>query len=115
MNHIDAIKKALGISGVYTEVSPWRSQQSSPGAQIDLLIDRNDRIINICEIKFSTTPFSITKSYAEQLKRKLTVFKTEHEPRKTLLLTFITTYGLKPNSYAQQLVRDSLDGNALFL
>lgn len=114
MNHIDAIKKHLGISGVYTEVSPWRSQQVEPGAQIDMLIDRNDRVINICEMKFSEAPFSITKAYAEQLANKLTAFRTETNTRKTLFLTMITTFGLQPNPYALRLVKDSLDMNALF-
>jgi uncharacterized protein len=51
--HLQNLKQALGISGVYTEVSAWRSKKSEPGAQIDLLIDRQDRVINVCEIKFS--------------------------------------------------------------
>lgn len=114
MNHIDAIKKHLGIGGVYTEVSPWRSRQVQPGVQIDLLIDRNDRIINICEMKFSVVPFSITKTYADQLANKLTVFRTETNTRKTLFLTLITTFGLQPNPYSLRLVKDALDMNALF-
>lgn len=114
MNHIDAIKKHLGISGVYTEVSPWRSRQAEPGVQIDLLIDRNDRVINICEMKFSVTPYSITKVYADQLANKLMVFRTETNTRKTLFLTMITTFGLQPNAHSLRLVKDSLDMNALF-
>jgi hypothetical protein len=114
MNHIDAIKKHLGISGVYTEVSPWRSRQAEPGVQIDLLIDRNDRVINICEMKFSVTPYSITKAYADQLANKLMVFRTETNTRKTLFLTMITTFGLQPNAHSLRLVKDSLDMNALF-
>ncbi len=112
--HIDAIKKRLGISGVYAEISTWRSQNSEKGAQIDLIIDRNDRVINICEIKFATDVFSITKSYAENLRNKLRAFRTETETKKTLFLTMITTYGLKNNEHSQQLVNDSLDMSALF-
>jgi predicted AAA+ superfamily ATPase len=112
--HIDAIKKRLGISGIYTEISTWRSQKSAKGAQIDLVIDRNDRVINLCEMKFSIDSFSITKSYSENLSNKLMAFRNETGTKKTLFLTMITTYGLKSNTYSQQLVNDSLDMSALF-
>ena len=112
--HLDAIKKELGISGVYTEVSAWRSKQSDKGAQIDLIIDRNDRVINVCEMKFSVEKFTITKTYSENLQNKLSAFRSETGTNKTIFLTMITTFGLKTNDYAQQLVNDSLDMNALF-
>ncbi len=112
--HVDAIKKKLGISGVYAEISTWRSQNSEKGAQIDLVIDRNDRVINICEIKFSIDVFSITKPYSENLRNKLRAFRTETGTKKTLFLTMITTYGLKTNEHSQQLVNDALDMTALF-
>jgi uncharacterized protein len=112
--HIDAIKKRLGISGVYTEISTWRSQNSEKGAQIDLVIDRNDRVINICEMKFSVEKFSISKPYSENLRNKLMAFRTETGTKKTLFLTMITTYGIKHNEYSQQLVNDALDMSALF-
>lgn len=112
--HIESIKKQLGISGIYTEVSAWRSRQSENGAQIDLLIDRSDRVINVCEMKFSVGPFAITKDYADNLRNKLAVFREETGTSKTLFLTMITTFGLKPNAYSLQLVNDSLDMGALF-
>jgi len=112
--HISSLKKHLGISAVYTEVSTWRSKKKEGGAQIDLVIDRNDRVINICEIKFSETPYSLTKSYAENLQNKLAVFKEETATRKTLFLTMITTYGLKQNKYSLSYVKESLGMEALF-
>ena len=112
--HLEAIKKELGISGVYTEVSAWRSKNSEKGAQIDLILDRSDRIINICEVKYAEEPFTITKSYADNLSNKLAAFRAESGTRKTLFLTLITSYGLVRNTYAQQLVTDSMDMNALF-
>ena len=112
--HIQEIKKQLGISGVYTEISAWRSQKSERGAQIDLVIDRKDKIINICEIKFSTQPYAITKSYADNLQHKVWAFREETGTKKTILLTLITTFGLKQNEYAFS-VHDTLDLNALFL
>jgi AAA+ ATPase superfamily predicted ATPase len=112
--HIQAIKRHLGISGMYTEISNWRTKKSEKGAQIDLIIDRKDHVINICEMKFSIHPFSISKSYAENLKHKLMSFRTESKTTKTLFLTLITTYGVVPNAYSAQCVQESLDMNALF-
>ncbi|MFN0214545.1 MAG: AAA family ATPase [Saprospiraceae bacterium] len=113
-NHIDCIKKHLGIGGVYTEISAWRSKNAQKGAQIDLVIDRKDRIINLCEIKFSTTAYIITKAYAESLRLKIQTFKTESGTKKTVLLTFIAAHGLSSNEYSMQLVHDALDMDALF-
>ena len=112
--HVDAIKRALSIGGVYAEVSTWRSQQRAGGAQIDLLIDRNDRIINVCEIKFSEDKFTITKAYADTLRNKLSVFRQETGTNKTLLLTMVTTFGVAPNAHSIQLVQDSVEMGALF-
>jgi uncharacterized protein len=112
--HVKNIKKHLGISGVYAEISTWRSQAKSGGAQIDMLIDRKDRVINICEMKFSTKVFTITKAYADNLRNKMMVFRTETDTNKTLFLTIIAANGLTENQYSQQLVQDALDMNALF-
>ncbi len=112
--HVKNIKKHLGISGVYAEISTWRSQTKSGGAQIDMLIDRKDRVINICEMKFSTKVFTITKAYADNLRNKMMVFRTETDTNKTLFLTIIAANGLAENQYSQQLVQDALDMNALF-
>ena len=112
--HVKNIKKHLQIGGVYAEISTWRSQAKSGGAQIDMLIDRKDRIINVCEIKFSTKPFVITKAYAENLRNKMMVFRTETGTNKTLFLTIIAAYGVAVNQYSQLYVQDTLDMNALF-
>lgn len=112
--HAAQIKKHLGISGVYTEVSTWRSQKKDGGAQIDLILDRNDRVISICEIKFSNSVFTITKPYAENLQNKLAVFKEETGTKKTLFLTMITTMGITKNNYALRYVKEDLDMDALF-
>ena len=112
--HVKNIKKHLGIGSVYAEISNWRSQAKSGGAQIDMLIDRKDRVINLCEMKFSTKPFTITKAYAENLRHKMMIFKQETNTPKTLFLTIIAAHGLAENQYSQQLVQDALDMNALF-
>lgn len=110
MKHIPEIKKALGISGIISEESPWRyrSTKSSSGAQIDLLIDRADRTINICEIKFYTDEFTIDKKYAIELERKMHVFRDQTKTKKSLFLTFITTYGVKKNEYSNRLMQNNL-------
>ena len=112
--HIAYIKKALGISGIQTMTSSWRSSSTDSSAQIDLIIDRRDHIINLCEIKFSINPFSIDKKYAEELRNKIGVFKQETGTRKSVFLTFIATFGLKPNQYALGLVQNDFDMNILF-
>ena len=116
LKHIPQIKKALGISGVHSEESPWRynGTKADSGAQIDLLIDRNDRTINICEMKFYTGEFTIDKAYAAELERKLRVFGEQSKTRKALFLTFITTYGVKKNEYADRLVHNHLTMDLFF-
>lgn len=98
--HIAQIKEALGIGGVQTEVYPWKSRTSKDGAQIDMIIDRADNIMNICEIKFSDDEYVITAKYDKELRHKITLFREETHCRKALHLTLITTYGLRPNEYA---------------
>ncbi|MEA4839737.1 MAG: hypothetical protein VB110_01880 [Bacteroidales bacterium] len=93
MKHTLQIKKALGIENVYSETSVWRSkkQNGERGAQIDLLIDRQDQCINICEMKFSVNQFDTTKSYAKELESKLTIFRDNTKTQKTLFRTMVTT------------------------
>jgi hypothetical protein len=109
------IKRALGIAGVLTENSLWRySPKNEQGAQIDLLLDRQDLCINVCEIKFSTSEFVIDKRYASELETKLKVFRDNVKTKKTLFLTMITTYGVKRNDYYTNLVQNEITMEALF-
>jgi len=101
LHHIGQIKQALGIAGVQTRVCSWRtSKAASKGAQIDLLIDRKDDTVNICEIKYTRTPFAIDKRYMEKLQDKLNLFQEETATRKSLLLTLISANGLRHNEYS---------------
>jgi hypothetical protein len=84
------------------------------GAQIDLLIDRADNIINICEIKYNHTPYIITADYAQNIKTKLASFSHFTKTKKTLFVTFITASGIQSNRYAQELVQNEVDLNDLF-
>ena len=99
LSHLPQIKQKLGISGVLTNTYSWISNNKENGAQIDLVIERNDRVINLCEMKFATGEFTIDKKYAENLRNKRAVFKEETKTRKTLHITMITTYGVKRNQY----------------
>lgn len=112
--HIQQIKQSLGISGVHSNYATWRSRESLNGAQIDLLIDRNDSVINLCEIKYSIHPFTIDKKYAENLRNKIGTFKEENKTQKSIFLTFVTTYGLKQNEYSG-MVQNEVRMKDLFL
>lgn len=115
LKHIAQIKQALGISGVYTEESAWRkTSQKGPGAQIDLLIDRKDQVINICEMKYSESEFVIDKGYSAELENKRTVFKQATGTKKSLFLTMLTTFGVKENEYTRRLIQSSLTADDLF-
>jgi AAA+ ATPase superfamily predicted ATPase len=115
LEHISKIKLGLSIGGIRTETSAWYGKADESGAQIDLLIDRADRVINICEMKFSINPFVISKSYAEDLKRKIRVFKEVTNTRKAIHLILITTWGLVRNNYSDTLVQNELKMDALFI
>jgi len=112
--HLPQIKNALGISGVYSTTSSWRSATVKNGAQIDLVIDRRDHVINLCEMKFSINPYLIDSKYADELRNKIGVFKTETKTRKSVFLTLITTYGLQSNIHSVGLVQNDISMDALF-
>jgi len=115
MKHLTSIKKAIGIADVYTEVSPWRyAAKDEAGTQIDLLFDRNDNCVNLCEIKFSLTEFTISKNYATVLREKVSIFRQKTKTRKTPFLTMITTYGVHKNAYYLELVQKEITMEALF-
>lgn len=101
-SHIAQIKQRLGISGVATNVYAWRSRGEGKerGAQIDLVIERGDNTINLCEMKFSEGEFAIDKDYDLVLRNKVGSFASETGTRKSLQVTFVTTYGVKHNMYS---------------
>jgi AAA+ ATPase superfamily predicted ATPase len=99
MQHAAQIRQKLGISGVVTYSAAWRSKKAEPAAQVDLLIERNDGIINICEMKYAADEFVIDKDYDKVLRNKCSSFKEETKNRKSLHITMVTTYGVKHNSY----------------
>ena len=114
MDHVWQIKKALGISGVQSTNASWKGSTSEKSAQIDLLIDRRDQVINLCECKFSMDSFSIDKDYSEKLRSKIATFKTVTKTKKAVFLTMITTYGVEKNKYANLLVQNDVVMDDLF-
>jgi len=111
--HIRQIKNKLGILGVSTKTMSWRSKDSTPGAQIDLLISRKDGVINICEMKFLSHPYVIDKAEAEELERKKMVFRMETNVNSALHITMVTTYGVAKKGYSG-VVQSEITMNDLF-
>jgi hypothetical protein len=114
--HTTQIKRALGIEGVLTQLSGWRftPAKGEQGAQIDLLIDRQDRCINVCEIKFANAEFVIDKKCAGDIDLKLNIFRTVTKTRKTLFPTMITTFGTRKNEYYLGRIQNEVVMNDLF-
>jgi len=104
--HVPQIRKALGISGVLTAVYSWRSKSYEPGAQIDLVIERDDQVINLCEIKYASAEYVIDKAYDLNLRNKRAAFIAETRTRKAAHTTMITTYGLHKNMYSSGIPYD---------
>ena len=118
MDHSYQIKKKLGISGVLSEESMWfitpnEDAGITEGTQIDMLIDRRDHVINICEIKFSGKEYIIDKDYDRQLRSKIDTFIKATNCKKTITLTMISTYGITKNMYSS-IVRSQVTMNDLF-
>ena len=117
-DHIQQIKRKLGISGVLSEESIWFTtgdkELGIAGAQIDLLIERRDRVINICEMKFSINEYVIDKTYEMNLRNKIETFRRMTNCKKSLQTTIITTYGVKKNQYSN-IVQSQVTLDDLFL
>lgn len=94
LDHIGKIKESLGISGIESTDYDWRFRGDEKGAQIDLVIDRADNTATLCEMKFSIDEYEITESYEANLRNKIQQFM-ERNPRKSVQLVFVTTFGLK--------------------
>ena len=98
--HVQQIKEALRIGGVRTNTASWKSARKSGGAQVDLVIDRKDGVVNLCEMKFTSAPFAIGAGYEKELRNKISLFKEETETRSSVHLTMVTIDGVRRNEYA---------------
>lgn len=112
LHHLSQVKRALGISGILTEAYAWSCKPftdtdgtSRKGTQIDLVIDRRDQTINLCEMKFSTSLYTIDADYDERLRSRTETFRIATKTRKALQTIMITTYGVERNKYSGNIQR----------
>lgn len=101
-NHIDQIKQSLGISGVKTSVSSWSipGSDNTDGAQIDMIIRRDDNVVNLCEMKFCGAEFLIEKEESLRLRNRIESLKSTLSPKQTVHLTMITTFGITSGKHS---------------
>ena len=104
LEHVPQIKAALGIAGVQSSVCAWSCARDDElgvhGSQIDLLIDRKDQVINLCEMKYSADDYAPTAADERALRHKVHDFRLLTSTRSALHPTLVTTYGMRPNSHA---------------
>ena len=118
LRHLPQIKRSLGISGIATVSSAWRfiptKDDERKGAQVDLIIARADKIIHLCEMKFSARPYAINKDYAERLTKRKQLFMEMNSINRGVVLTFVTPYGLSKGAHSS-IVHSSITANDLFV
>ena len=102
MNHVTEIKGALGISGVAATVSSYaiKGDDSKPGSQIDMVIDRADNVVNLCEMKFYNEEFRVSKEYSTKLIHRMNSVSELLPKRKVVRMTLVTSEGLARNEYS---------------
>lgn len=102
-DHIKQIKQKIGILGIISEESIWYIKADkklhTSGAQVDLIIDRRDRVIDLCEMKFSLGEYSIDKDYDQKLRKRVETFRKNSKTKKAVQIVFVTTYGVETNQY----------------
>ena len=117
MKHLQQVKQALKINAISTQSYTWsipsNNKDNTPGAQIDMIIERADRIIHLCEIKFSTEPYIINSKYEAQLRERAALFRLTTNTKKTLVHTFVTTYGVA-NGKHRSIVHSEVTMDNLF-
>ncbi|MBR1622818.1 MAG: ATP-binding protein, partial [Pseudobutyrivibrio sp.] len=120
LHHIEQIKTRLGISGILSDVYAWNEKAFVDsdgtkwnGGQIDLIIDRSDKVMNLCEMKYSQDEFTITSEYEDTIRTRTSLFKRQLKTKKALRCTFVTVYGVKNNKYSH-IVDDQIILNDLF-
>jgi AAA+ ATPase superfamily predicted ATPase len=115
-SHLAQIRKSLEIEPG-AEIGNWRyssKKTEEQGAQIDLLFDRPDGVITICEIKYSAQPYVIDKNYARLLQNKINVFINQTKTSKQVFLAFVCAHGLKKNFYSEEMVTKVISLEHLF-
>ena len=100
LNHHRQIEQALGIAGVTTSIYSWMASDEDEKAQIDLIIKRADKVINVCEMKFYDSDYTMKKKDYEDMERRVRVFRSANNIRHAIHPVLVTTYGLKQNQYS---------------
>ncbi len=95
--HLEQLKYKLHIDVISNHSSSWRSSDPDNPAQIDLVIERGDRIINLCEMKFASSPYTIDKDYEMRLRERIGLFVHQTHTRCGIHITMVTTFGTVPN------------------
>lgn len=116
LQHLEQIKRSLGISGVLTNTASWftATTKDQQGAQIDLIIDRDDGIIDLCEMKYSKDKFSLSKDDYNNIKNKRERFASSVKTRKAIQIVLITSFGSHHNEYYNELVQNEIMLDDLF-
>ncbi len=103
-DHIKQIKQKIGILGILSEESIWfvkaDKELHTPGAQVDLIIDRRDRVIDLCEMKYSLGEYSVDKEYDQKVRKRIETFRKDSKTKKAVQIVFVTTYGVESNQYS---------------
>lgn len=121
LHHLGQIKRGLGISGVASQSYAWSCKAFTDddgnewrGGQIDLVIDRDDWVMNLCEMKYSQDEYVLSKDYADTVRSRTSLFRKATKTRKSLRNTFVTLYGVKPNKHSS-IVDNELKLDDLFM
>ena len=114
--HLQQMKMVMGIAAVYTEAGSYiqKAGNENKGVQVDMLIDRADNIINVCEMKFYDAPFTITKKYAAELRNKRAIVRMVAPSKRSIFITMVTCFGILENSYATELIQSQVRAVDLF-
>ncbi len=113
LNHIEQIKSTLGISGIETNEYSWRSKDKSECVQIDLIIDRKDGVINLCEMKYTNDEYMLDYDEQNRLQKRMTIFQKESGSKKAIHITLISANGFKRSKYSS-IVQNEITGDELF-
>ena len=113
LQHMGQIKKAMGISGILSNVHSWackpfidKDGQQWMGGQIDVLIDRSDGVISLCEMKYVTDRYSINADYEERLRKRASLLQKVTKTKKSIQHVFVTSYGIAKNNYSDIVQKD---------
>ncbi len=115
--HSQQVLFKLGLSGTYTEISSWRfaGDNETPGTQIDMLINRRDGVINLCEAKYTEKEFIITKEYSSKLRKRRAIFEHVTKTKKSVVTTLMTTYAAVKNKYYLEEIDSEIVMDDLFV